>query len=176
MPNYLGPVSVPQDTLTAAAYQLIQDVAAGGDGHSVIFSLDMATKTSVCQRAMDLLSMPPCSMVSSDPTWAAAKGDCLDDSSNPDAYKVGPLFNTLIPGVIAACKTAGVSVHEELSPMIYEPGIGLLVGGVAGGFIGHHFGGHAVIGVLAGALLGVVAGSGLYKLQASRVPVQQAQS
>jgi hypothetical protein len=166
MSNYLGPVSVPQDVITQSAYQLINDVASGSDGSSVLTSLDAQTKASVCQRAMDLLALPPCSMMASGTTFSAAKGNCVDDSANPAAYQ--HVYTQLYPGVIAACKAAGVTVQEELPLAVGEVGVGFLLGAVAGGLLGHHYG-HAVLGVLGGAFAGMMGGFLVYDVQVSRV-------
>lgn len=172
MSSRIGPLSVPLDVITAQANALIADVASGSDGSSVIASLDAATKAAVCQRAMDLLTLLPCSQAPS-PDFSLQKGNCLDDSSNPAAY-ASP-YKTLIPGVVAACQAQGIMVREEVPLVVAEPAIGLLLGAIGGGFLGHHYD-HTVVGVIAGALLGSVVGSVVYNVQEKRVPVQPATS
>ncbi len=97
--GYGGFGAIAMDATTATAYALIQAVDAGQDPASFLSAIDQTTRTSVCQRAIDVLNLPACTA-----GMDSSAGTCLDQTGlqNPTA--------TLKSKISAACSAQGVSV------------------------------------------------------------------
>lgn len=103
-------MSIPADSLSDWGHSLIAELAYGGDGSVALLAAGAAgtQKQLVCQRAMDLLTLPPCPAGESNSTDASGTNLTCTAMGGVDVA-------TLQQKVIAACQAQGVTVTAGMS-------------------------------------------------------------